>query len=299
MKDRIGFIGLGTMGKAMARNLIKAGYSVTVHSRSRGPVDELAADGAAVASSSAEAAASSDVVITMLPDSPDVELVVMGPAGVLEGARTGSVVVDMSTISPEVARSIYAAAREKGVSFLDAPVTGGETGAIGAALSIMVGGDRDAFERCLPVLKAMGKNVVYMGPSGNGQSTKLCNQVICALNILAVSEGLTLAARAGLDLESALSAVSGGSAGSWMLSNLGPKMIARDWRPGFKVSLQIKDLRLVMESAEELDLPLPGTALVRELLRSVEAHGRGSDGTQALVTAIELLAGMDKAGYSN
>lgn len=291
MNERIGFIGLGTMGKPMARNLMKAGYVLAVHNRSRGAIDELASEGAVPADSPLEVARASDVVITMLPDSPDVEQVVLGPNGLLQGAASGLVVIDMSTISPRVARSVYGASRERGVSFLDAPVSGGETGAKAATLSIMVGGDREALERCGPVLEALGKSIVYMGESGSGQAAKLCNQVICALTILAVSEGLLLGKKAGLDPETLLSAVTGGAAASWMLSNLGPKMTASDWRPGFKVMLQQKDLRLALETARDLGLPLPGTALVGELFRAVQAHGRGADGTQALITALEDLAG--------
>jgi len=291
VNERIGFIGLGTMGKPMARNLMKAGYVLAVHNRSRGAIDELASEGAVPADSPLEVARASDVVITMLPDSPDVEQVVLGPNGLLQGAASGLVVIDMSTISPRVARSVYGASRERGVSFLDAPVSGGETGAKAATLSIMVGGDREALERCGPVLEALGKSIVYMGESGSGQAAKLCNQVICALTILAVSEGLLLGKKAGLDPETLLSAVTGGAAASWMLSNLGPKMTASDWRPGFKVMLQQKDLRLALETARDLGLPLPGTALVGELFRAVQAHGRGADGTQALITALEDLAG--------
>lgn len=289
---KIGFIGLGTMGKPMARNLMKAGYELTVHNRSRESVDELAAEGARTAKSPAELASASDVVITMLPDSPDVELVVLGENGILSGVKPGMVIVDMSTISPQVAQKIAEKASEVGVEFLDAPVSGGETGAINATLSIMVGGNETAYKQVLPVLQALGKTINYMGLSGSGQTTKLCNQVICVLNILAVSEAMTLGKKAGLDMDKLLQVVSSGAAASWMLSNLGPKMIERDWRPGFKVDLQQKDLRLVEEFAQSLYTPLPGATLVRQLFRAVQAEGRGSDGTQALVTAIEKLAGM-------
>lgn len=274
----------------MARNLMQAGYSLIVHNSRRGPVDELAAEGAAAADSPCEVAGSCDIVVTMLPDSPDVEKVMLGPKGVLEGAKDGQAVIDMSTISPSVARNIYAIAREQQVSFLDAPVSGGEPGAVNATLSIMVGGDKETFERRLPIFQALGKNVVYMGESGSGQSAKLCNQVICALNILSVAEGLTLGIKSGLDPEALLSAISAGSAGSWMLSNLGPKMIAHDWTPGFRIELQQKDLRLVAEATSDLKLPLPGTALVRELFRCAEALGHGKDGTQALIAAIEAMS---------
>lgn len=293
MKD-IGFIGLGTMGKPMGRNLMKAGYNVIVHSRSRGPVDEMSAEGAKPASSPAEVAQLSDLVIMMVPDSPDVEKVMLGPEGVLFAAKNGQVAIDMSTISPAVARKVYKVAKGKGVRFLDAPVSGGESGAVAGTLSIMVGGDKDTFDAALPVFEVLGKNIIYMGESGSGQTTKLCNQVLCGLNILAVAEGLMLGRKAGIDPEKLLSAVSDGAASSWMLTNLGPKIIERDWRPGFKVALQQKDLRLALDAAAENNVPLPGTALASELFRSVQAHGRGDQGTQAMITAFETLAGISE-----
>jgi len=292
MSKNVGFIGLGAMGKPMALNLLKAGYALTVHNRSRAAVDELAREGALAASSSAEVAATSGVVITMVPDSPDVQDVVLGEAGVLEGAKPGTVVIDMSTISPLVAQEIAAKARAVGVSFLDAPVSGGVTGAAAGTLSIMVGGDSAAFERALPVLQALGKTITHMGPSGSGQTTKLCNQVICVVNILGVAEAIALGRKAGLDMDKLMQAVSGGSASSWTLTNVGPKMINRDWTPGFRIDLQQKDLRLVEEFAQSLNMPILGTALVRQLFRVVQAEGRGADGIQAMITALEKLAGL-------
>jgi 3-hydroxyisobutyrate dehydrogenase len=292
LSERIGFIGLGTMGKPMAHNLLKAGYTLTVYNRSRAAVDELVAVGATAAGSSAEVAAASDLVITMVPDSPDVQDVVLGESGVLKGAKPGAVVIDMSTISPLVAQEIAKMSRAVGATFLDSPVSGGEPGAIAGTLSIMVGGDKEAFERVRPILETMGKTITYIGPSGSGQITKLCNQILCAVNILAVSEAMTLGKKAGLDLNVMMQAISGGAASSWMLSNLGPKMIARDWAPGFKIDLQQKDLRLAEESAQSLQVPLPGATLARQLFRAVQAEGLGSDGTQAMVKAIEKLAGM-------
>ena len=278
------------MGRPMARNLLKAGYKITVYGRREPVVDELIAAGAVAAESPSEAAQASDIVITILPDSPDVRQVVTGGNGVLQGARPGTVVIDMSTISPTVAREIFGLAAAKGVDFLDAPVSGGEPGAVAGTLSIMVGGRQGVFEECLPVFQALGKNITYMGESGAGQMTKLCNQVICALNIQAVCEGLMLGAKAGLDMEKLLSVVSTGAAGSWMLSNLAPKMLQRDFEPGFKVKLQQKDLRLALAAAEELKLPLPGTGLVQQLFRAVEAAGMGEKGTQALIIALEKLS---------
>lgn len=287
---RIGFIGLGTMGRPMVCNLLKAGFEVTIHGRRKPVVDELVAAGAVSAGSPSEVAQTSDVVITMLPGSPDVKLVVTGENGILSGARPGTAVIDMSTISPSVTREIAELATTKGIDYLDAPVTGGEPGAIGGTLSIMVGGRQEIYEKYLPVFQALGKNVVYMGESGMGQTAKLCNQVICVLNIQAACEGLMLGAKAGLDPEKLLSVVSSGAAGSWMLSNLAPKMLQRDFEPGFKVRLQQKDLRLALAAADELNLPLPGTSLVHQLFSAVEAAGMGEKGTQALITALEKLA---------
>ncbi|MBS7639752.1 MAG: 2-hydroxy-3-oxopropionate reductase [Candidatus Bathyarchaeia archaeon] len=288
---RIGFIGLGVMGKPMAINLLRAGYPLTVWNRTRSKMDELIAMGANGANSPREVAERSDVVITMVSDSPDVEEVILGPNGVIHGARPGLIVIDMSTISPKVTRKISEELAKKGVRMLDAPVSGGEKGAKEATLSIMVGGPRDVFEECLPIFEVLGKKITYMGPSGMGQTAKLCNQVICALNIQAVCEGLMLGAKAGLDVRKLLEAVSAGAASSWMLVNLGPKMIERDFKPGFKIRHQQKDLRLALELAAELGLPLPGTALVHQILRIAEAEGLGEEGTQAAIIAMERIAG--------
>jgi len=293
---RLGFIGLGTMGRPMARNLLKSGFAVTVYGRRKPIVDERVAEGAIAAGSPREVAQSSDVVITMLPDSPDVKEVVTGENGILSGARSGMIVTDMSTISPSVTREIAELASKQGVEYLDAPVSGGEPGAIAGTLSIMVGGKPEVYEKCLPIFQALGKNIVHMGGVGMGQATKLCNQVICVLNIQAVCEGLMLGSKAGLDMEKLLSVVSGGAASSWMLSNLGPKMLQRDFEPGFKVNLQQKDLRLALAAADELGLSLPGMSLVHQLFNSVEAAGMGEKGTQALITALEKLAGHVVAG---
>jgi len=290
-KKRIGFIGLGVMGRPMALNLLKAGYPMVVWNRTRSKMKSLLEAGAEGADSPREVAEKSDVVITMVTDSPDVEEVILGPNGVIHGAHPGLVVIDMSTISPTVTRRIAQKLAEKGVKMLDAPVSGGDIGAKKGTLSIMVGGPKETFEECLPIFKVLGKKITYMGPSGMGQTTKLCNQVICALNIQAVCEGLMLGAAAGLDLKKLLEVVTAGAAGSWMLSNLGPKMIERDFRPGFKISHQQKDLRLVLSFASELKLPLPGTALVQQMLRSVEAEGLGDKGTQAAIVAMEKIAG--------
>jgi len=289
---KIGFIGLGVMGKPMALNLLKAGYPLTVWNRTKPKMDEVIALGASRADSPKEVAEKSDIVVTMVTDSPDVEEVILGPEGVIQGARPGLVLIDMSTISPTVAQKLSEELSKKGVKMLDAPVSGGEVGAKEATLSIMTGGPEETFKECLPIFRVLGKRVTYMGPSGMGQTTKLCNQVICALNIQAVCEGLMLGAKAGLDLRKLLDVVTAGAAGSWMLSNLGPKMVDRDFRPGFKIKHQQKDLRLVLSFAAELGLPLPGTALVQQMLRAVEAEEMGDKGTQAAIVAMEKLAGV-------
>jgi 2-hydroxy-3-oxopropionate reductase len=293
---KVGLVGLGIMGRPMAKNLLKAGFEVTVHSRTRAKVEELQAAGAQAGKNPADVAGRSEMVVVMVPDSPDVEQVAAGPGGVLEGARSGLIVADMSTISPAVTRSMADRAASAGAAWLDAPVSGGELGAIGGTLTIMVGGDAAAFERALPVFQAMGKRVTLMGPSGHGQLTKLCNQILVAINLLGASEALVFAAKAGLDLEKVHGALSGGAANSWAFENLGRKMLNRDLKPAFKVKLQQKDLRLVSESAREMSAPVIGTDLVQNLLRVLEGQGRGDDGTQALVTVLEGLAGTTVKG---
>ncbi|MCD6529053.1 NAD(P)-dependent oxidoreductase [Candidatus Bathyarchaeota archaeon] len=292
MKKRIGFIGLGVMGKPMAMNLLKAGYPLTVWNRTRSKMEDLVKMGAAPGESPKDVAEKSDIVITMVTDSAAVEAVILGPSGVIEGVRPGMIVIDMSTISPSVTRRIAEKLKEKGVEMLDAPVSGGDIGAKQGTLSIMVGGSEEVFKECLPIFEVLGKRITYMGTNGMGQMTKLCNQVICALNIQAVCEGLMLGAKAGLDLEKLLSVVTAGAAGSWMLSNLGPKIIKRDFEPGFKMVHQLKDLRLALAQASELNVPLPGTALVNQMFKAVEAAGLGEKGTQAAIVAVEKLAGF-------
>lgn len=289
-KPRIGFIGLGIMGRPMCANLLKAGYQLTVWNRSRPGIDEVTALGAAAGESPADVATKSDIIITIVTDSPDVEKVVLGERGVIEGVRTGSVVIDMTTMSPSVTRTIAARLEEKGVEMLDAPVSGGDVGARAGTLSIMVGGKPEVFERCLPVLEAMGKNIVHIGPAGAGQTTKLCNQIAVAVNMLAGCEAIMLAARSGVDPNKVLQAISAGAAGSWMLSNLAPRIVNGDYAPGFMVKLAQKDLRLVLEQAAELNLPLPGAALMNQIWRGVEAEGGGELGTQAAIKTLEKMA---------
>ena len=293
--QRIGFIGLGIMGRPMARNLIRAGYQFTVWNRSRPGIDALVVDGATAAGSAREVAEQSDVVITIVGYAEDVEQVAIGPGGIIEGAHDGLVHIDMSTIAPDVTRRIAARLAGAGVEMLDAPVSGGEQGAIDATLSIMVGGNEATFERCRPLFEALGKKVVYCGPSGSGQVVKLCNQVIVGLNNLAVCEALVLCVKAGVDPRRMLDAVGAGAATSWAVLNLAPKMLARDFRAGFKVEHQQKDLRYALAAASD-GSALPGTALVHELFASLEKDGLGGEGTQALVKALEKLAGVTVSG---
>ncbi len=292
---RTGWIGLGIMGYPMATNLLRAGFEVAVYSRTPAKMAALEKMGAVAAASPSEVARFGEVTITMLPDAPDEELVLFGASGVVEGASAGHVVIDMATISPEATRAFAARLAERGIEMLDAPVSGGEAGAKAATLVIMVGGKREIFDRCLPVFKALGKTVVFMGPHGCGQMTKLCNQVAGVLTLQSVAEALLLARAGGLEPHKVLQVLSAGSADSWNLRNQGPKMLARDFAPGFFVRLQQKDLRIVAETAAQLGVPLPATALVRELFRVVEAHGGGDLGVQALVTALEKMAGRTVA----
>jgi 3-hydroxyisobutyrate dehydrogenase len=293
MTKRIGFIGLGIMGKPMARNLLKAGYALTVYNRSRPAVEALAADGALGATSPQEVAQRSDVVITIVTDTPDVRQVVLGENGILAGSPPGGVIIDMSTISPSVTRELSETAAAKGVHFLDAPVSGGEGGAVAGTLSIMAGGDAAVFADCLPLLRAMGKNIIHVGGSGAGQLTKLCNQIAVAVANLAMSEALIFGAKAGIDLEKMHQAISGGAAGSWQLTNLAPRVFKRDFAPGFMVKLQQKDLRLVLQEADRLHLALPATSLVHSLFNALETTGAGNEGTQALVKVLEQLARVE------
>ena len=292
----IGFIGLGIMGMPMARNLLKAGYPVVAYNRTSSKAEALATEsnGATkVAASPRAVAEAASIIITMVTDSPDMEELVTGTGGVIEGIQRDAVLIDMSTISPAVTRSIAARLGEKGAHMLDAPVSGGSWGAIEGTLSIMVGGEEPIFQRCLPVFQAMGRNVVHVGATGMGQVTKLVNQVLVAGTMNAVAEALVFAAKAGADLERTIEAVAGGAAGSWQLQNLGPRAIKGDFAPGFMVRLQQKDLKLVLEAAREMHVSLPATALVSQLYASLEAAGLGEEGTQALLKVHERLAGVE------
>ena len=286
----VGFIGLGIMGRPMARNLLRAGYRLRVHNRSRGPVDELVGLGASAAASPAEAARGADVVITMLPDSPDVERVVSGPQGVEEGLRPGGVLIDMSTISPLVTRQLAERLKERGIHLLDAPVSGGEKGAIEASLSIMVGGEPEVFQACRPLLEALGKNIVHVGPTGAGQVAKACNQVVVAVTLQAVGEALMLAERAGVDPARVRQALLGGFAHSRILEVHGQRMLEGDFRPGFKVRLHHKDLAIALATGRAAGVPLLATALVQELFGTMVSRGWGDADHSALSALLHAMA---------
>jgi 2-hydroxy-3-oxopropionate reductase len=290
---RIGFIGLGIMGRPMARNLVKAGHELVVHSRSRGPVDELVAESAAVtaAMSPREVAEQVDTVITMLPDSPDVRAVVFGDDGLAGAMGRGSLLIDMSTIAPATAQEVHAALTERGASALDAPVSGGEAGAIAGTLSVMVGGSEADFERALPILHGVGKTIVHVGGPGAGQTVKACNQIVVAITYAAVSEALVLGAKAGVDPARIVQVLNGGLAASRILELKGPSMIARNFQPGFRINLHRKDLNIALATGREQQAPLPTTAVVAQLFEALAATGRGNLDHSALVTLIEDLAG--------
>jgi 2-hydroxy-3-oxopropionate reductase len=292
MPQVIGFIGLGIMGRPMAKNLLKAGYSLVVHSRSQGPVNDVVAAGAAKGSSPKDMASRCDVLIAMLPNSPDVELVALGKDGIIEGARSGLIFVDMSTISPIVSQKVGAALAAKGVKMLDAPVSGGEQGAINAALSIMVGGEKAVFDQVMPIFQAMGKTITLLGPLGFGGFTKLANQIIVAGNLTALAEALTLAKKAGLDRELTLTALGGGLAGSKCLEQKKPNYVAGSYKPGFKIDLHHKDLGLILDSARELGVPVPVTAMIQEMFTALRVKGRGGLDHSGVITLLEDLAGV-------
>ncbi len=291
---QIGLVGLGIMGAPMALNLIKAGFSLKVYNRTDRPrVQEVVDAGGKRVATPAAAANGSDVIITMVTDTPDAEQVILGEDGVLQTARAGATVTDMSTISPRVTRDIAAALREKGVHMLDAPVSGGDVGAQQGTLSIMVGGEQSVFDDCLPVFEAMGKSINLIGGNGAGQTTKACNQIAVSVANLAMAEALMLAAASDLDVGKVVDAISGGAAGSWQLTNLGPRILKGDFAPGFMVRLQQKDLKLVLEAANDVKLALPGVSLSHQFFNIVERLGCADEGTQALIKAYEAQAGKE------
>jgi 3-hydroxyisobutyrate dehydrogenase-like beta-hydroxyacid dehydrogenase len=292
----VGFIGLGIMGSGMARNLVAEGFDVVVWNRTQARMAPLVEAGATAGSSPEDTARRCDIVMLCVSDSPDVREVVTGTKGMFEGLHPGSLIVDHSTISPSVTVELAGIVEAKGAHWLDAPVSGGSEGAERGTLAVMVGGEASQLERARPVIDAYASNISHVGAIGAGQMAKLVNQILVVVTGLAVSEALVFAQGANLDLRSTLAAVEGGAAGSWMLSNRGPQMIERDWRPGFTIDLQQKDLRLVLEAADEMGVPVPATALVFQLYRSLQHHGLGGEGNHALVKALEAVAGFEVGG---
>jgi 2-hydroxy-3-oxopropionate reductase len=290
MPETVGFIGLGVMGAPMARNLVEAGHQLVVHSRSRGPVDALAEAGAEPASSPREVAERADVVITMLPDSPAVEDVVLGSDGVLDGASEGDLLIDMSTIHPTVSVAIAEAGRARGVGVLDAPVSGGDVGAREGTLSIMVGGEQSDVERAQPLFEALGKTIVHVGAHGAGQVVKACNQVVVAVTIAAVSEALVLGSKAGVEPERILDVLGGGLAANRVMEMRRRNFLEHDFAPGFRIDLHHKDLDIALESGSEYGVPLPVTGLVQQGFRALRAKGHGGDDHSGLLALVEELA---------
>ncbi len=288
---KIGFIGLGIMGKPMVRNLLKAGYDVVCYSRTQKDIDEVVGSGANAGKSSADVASKANVVITMLPNSPQVKSVVLGEGGILEGAREGLILVDMSSIAPLASQEIESACKQKGVRMLDAPVSGGEPKAIDASLAIMVGGEEELFDEVKDLLLVLGSSAVYCGPIGAGNTTKLANQIIVALNIAALAEAFTLVRKAGVDPALVFDAIKGGLAGSTVMNAKAPMMIDSNFKPGFKVDLHIKDLANALDTGHEVGSPLPLTALAREMMESLHSDGFGGDDHSALARYYAKLSG--------
>lgn len=293
MAEKVGFIGLGIMGRGMAANLLRAGFEVHVWNRTAARMDELTTQGARAAANPSAVAAACPVVIVCVSDTPDVEAVVLGADGVLEGVEAGSLVVDCSTISPQVTVEIAARLEEKGAHMLDAPISGGSEGAEKGTLSIMVGGDAEQFARAMPYFEAMGTTITHVGEQGAGQTVKLVNQILVVGNCVAMCEALLFAQAGGVDLQKTFDAISQGAAGSWMFTNRAPQIIRRDWSPGFMVGLQQKDLRLVLAAADEMGVPIPVTAQIFNFYRTLEARGLSAEGNHALIKALEHLAGIE------
>ena len=290
---RIGWIGTGVMGNSMCGHLIEAGYSATIFNRTTAKTETLASKGAVVADSPQAVAENSDVVFTIVGFPADVREVILGHDGVLAGAREGMTIVDMTTSEPGLAIEVYRLARQKGVASIDAPVSGGDSGARNAALSIMIGGDAEAVRRVDPLFQLMGKTIVYQGGPGNGQHTKMVNQTLIASGMIAVCEGLLYAHKVGLDIPTVLKSVSSGAAGSWSLSNLAPRMLQGDFDPGFFVEHFLKDMKIALDEASRMNLALPGLALGYQLYNAVAAQGHQRDGTQALILALAKLNQID------
>jgi 2-hydroxy-3-oxopropionate reductase len=293
MNKKIGFIGLGIMGRPMAKNLLKAGFSLVVYDLNKETVADVVKAGAASARSSRDVAQSTEVIIIMVPDSPEVKEVILGKDGVLEGVRPGSLVIDMSSINPLVSQEIARELKKKGVDMLDAPVSGGEPGAVQGTLAIMVGGEEKIFKECFKVFEPMGKNIVYVGPIGAGGFTKLVNQIIVALNIATVGEAFTLGVKAGLDPQTIFQAIRGGLAGSTVLEAKAPMMIGRNFKPGFKIKLHHKDLNNALNTARDLGVPLPLTSLVQQILVALIIDGKGENDHSAIATFFEKMARVE------
>jgi 3-hydroxyisobutyrate dehydrogenase len=289
----VAFIGMGTMGAAMALNILRAGHEVTVHNRTREREEPVAAAGARRAASPMEAARGADIVVICVSDTPDVEAVVLGKNGIIQGARSGAIVVDMSTISPSATRRIGAELATKGIRMLDAPVSGGSEGAQKGTLAIMVGGAAEDVAKAMPVLSAMGKNITHVGPTGAGQFTKAINQVIVGGFYLAVAEGMTFGLKAGLDMEKVVQALAGGAAGSWVLNFRSGNMIKNDYPLGFRVRLHRKDVAIAMEAARELGVFLPATALVEQIENGLISQGYGDEDLSALARSIRKHSGLE------
>jgi len=294
---KIGFIGLGIMGKSMARNILKAGFEVVVHNRSQAAVKELTAEGAITASSPAEVARQVDVVITCLPDSPDVEKVVLGPGGVIEAARPGLIYIDHSTIKPAVARNISEVLGQKGVLCLDAPVSGGDIGALEGTLAIMIGGPAEALQKVMPVLQAEGKTITHVGGSGAGQIAKAANQIMVAAQMVAMGELLIFSQKAGADPAKVVEAIRNGAAQCWTLDVKPARLFQGNRQPGFKAYLQAKDLNIILETAREYGVPLPSTALDAQLYNAMLQQGWGELDNSAVINIIETLAGEKLREY--
>lgn len=290
---KIGFIGLGIMGKPMAKNLIKAGYDLVVYDINKEPMEELKAAGAETAASILELAKQSDVIITMLPNSPQVEEVVLGEGGVIEGAKPGSVVIDMSSIAPLSSRKIFKELEKKGIDMLDAPVSGGEPKAIDGTLAVMVGGKKEVFDKYYDIMKAMAASVVYVGESGAGNIAKLCNQIVVAINIAAVSEALILAKKAGVSPELVYQAIRGGLAGSTVMDAKAPMIMDRNFKPGFRIDLHIKDLNNVLDTSHSVGAPLPLTAQVMEIMQAIKLDGCGVEDHASIAKFYEKLANAE------
>ena len=290
---KLGWVGTGVMGRWMCQHLMNLGFDMTVYNRTQSKTQPLIDAGATWADSPSDVAAASDIIFTIVGFPPDVREVYLGDNGILKGAKSGSIIVDMTTTEPSLAQEIYTEAKTQNVSSIDAPVSGGDVGAREARLSIMVGGDEDAVQTVMPLFTAMGKNIVHQGEAGAGQHTKMCNQITISGTMIGVCEGLIYGHKAGLDLETMLSSISGGAAACWSLDNLAPRVLKRDFDPGFFVEHFIKDMSIALDEARKMNLSLPGLALVHQLYTAVQAQGHGRLGTQALLLALEQMSGTE------